>query len=326
MENNSISVNGQSALTPSKRDYSAEVSFILNAARISGGKFGLRSLSAALKGSRFVESKLPPESKEAYFACLTEMSSGDIRNLILFLIKKEYLRVVSNYQLVQISEQGEAWLLEPKAMVLSPQQFRFNKMRYKLLNTLLELRKAIATEKNCAPFEVFQDYTLYQMVDRLPADSQQMMDIHGIGPKKTEEFGGLFLKAILEYNDKAEAYKQAKIKAYSIGKVVQKPTYQETKTLFLEGKTPDEIAALKQVKLTTVQNYLERLHLSGEIDLKPWIEKQLDKKSLHRGAKFFRETMDARLKTAHEVLGLDYETLRFCRLYAGQKAGSTLAA
>ena len=55
--------------------------------------------------------------------------------------------------------------------------------------------------------------------------------------------------------------------------------------------------------------------MTGEIDLRPWIEKNVDSKALYKGAEYFKKVSNPKVKEAFQVLGLDYETLNLCKMY-----------
>jgi ATP-dependent DNA helicase RecQ len=58
---------------------------------------------------------------------------------------------------------------------------------------LRKLRKRIADEKSVPAYVVFSDATLLAMAERRPATEAEMRGISGVGPKKLEQYGELFL-------------------------------------------------------------------------------------------------------------------------------------
>jgi hypothetical protein len=59
----------------------------------------------------------------------------------------------------------------------------------------------------------------------------------------------------------------------------------------------------------------EARYRAGEVDMLDWIEARLDARALYKGIEYFSQTHNLRLEDAYTVLGLDYNTLRLCRLY-----------
>jgi ATP-dependent DNA helicase RecQ len=58
---------------------------------------------------------------------------------------------------------------------------------------LRKLRKRIADERSVPAYVVFSDATLLAMAERRPATEGEMRGISGVGPKKLEQYGELFL-------------------------------------------------------------------------------------------------------------------------------------
>ena len=65
-----------------------------------------------------------------------------------------------------------------------------------LLAALKALRLDLAREKNVPAYVVFPDATLMEMARERPASLNEMAEINGVGPRKLEGFGRLFLDAI----------------------------------------------------------------------------------------------------------------------------------
>jgi len=65
-----------------------------------------------------------------------------------------------------------------------------------LLAALKTLRLDLARAKNVPAYVVFPDATLMEMARMRPATLDEMADINGVGPRKLEGFGRLFLEAI----------------------------------------------------------------------------------------------------------------------------------
>jgi ATP-dependent DNA helicase RecQ len=63
---------------------------------------------------------------------------------------------------------------------------------------LRKLRKRIADARSVPAYVVFSDATLVQMAERHPASGGELLRISGVGPKKFEQYGALFLAALAE--------------------------------------------------------------------------------------------------------------------------------
>ncbi|MEX0920208.1 MAG: RecQ family ATP-dependent DNA helicase [Candidatus Pacearchaeota archaeon] len=69
----------------------------------------------------------------------------------------------------------------------------------KLFIKLKILRRKIADERKVPPYIIFSDVSLQEMAFCLPKNSEEFLEIKGVGQQKLEDFGGLFLKEIRNY-------------------------------------------------------------------------------------------------------------------------------
>ena len=63
---------------------------------------------------------------------------------------------------------------------------------------LRALRRRLASEQGVAPFMVFHDSVLHDMLDRRPTTLEKMAEVPGVGAKKLQSYGQVFLEAIRE--------------------------------------------------------------------------------------------------------------------------------
>jgi ATP-dependent DNA helicase RecQ len=66
----------------------------------------------------------------------------------------------------------------------------------KLFAKLRKLRKAIADEEDLPPYVVFNDASLMEMAEILPTSQGEMLAINGVGHRKLEKYGSVFLGVI----------------------------------------------------------------------------------------------------------------------------------
>jgi ATP-dependent DNA helicase RecQ len=68
-----------------------------------------------------------------------------------------------------------------------------------LFDHLRQLRKELAAAAKVPPYVVFSDKSLAEMAAVLPETEEQMLQIHGVGDKKFQKYGELFLERIKEF-------------------------------------------------------------------------------------------------------------------------------
>jgi len=68
-----------------------------------------------------------------------------------------------------------------------------------LFEKLRAVRRALAQERNLAPFIIFSDRTLREMAHFTPTTPSEMREITGVGDQKLLQYGGDFIAAIEEH-------------------------------------------------------------------------------------------------------------------------------
>ena len=74
-----------------------------------------------------------------------------------------------------------------------------------LLDDLKALRRDLARERDVPAYVIFADRTLIEMASRIPGDEAALRAIHGIGEKKIETYGTVFLDRIRQHRERGEA-------------------------------------------------------------------------------------------------------------------------
>ncbi len=68
-----------------------------------------------------------------------------------------------------------------------------------LWNAMRRCRKELADEDNVPPYVVFSDATLKEMIVKRPMNDSEFLCVSGVGDKKLEKYGEIFLELIREY-------------------------------------------------------------------------------------------------------------------------------
>jgi len=67
-----------------------------------------------------------------------------------------------------------------------------------LFHKLSDLRRRLATEEKVAPYLIFHDKTLHEMVQKMPTDLSALGKVTGVGKSKLEKYGLMFLSVLQE--------------------------------------------------------------------------------------------------------------------------------
>ena len=135
-----------------------------------------------------------------------------------------------------------------------------------LRDYLREWRRSVAKENNIPAYLVLHDSSLEEICHRQPKFFAELRQIPGIGERKAETYGIQILGVLERFRSGA--------RAAPIQKKLAKPA-EETLQLLNDGRTFDEIAATREVQVSTVASTVANLVETGCIAFKQsWISKE----------------------------------------------------
>lgn len=247
------------------------------------------------------------------FGSLNQLSRSKTEDIIYYLHDQGWLKVVSpTIGTLELTEVGQQFLQNPADLSIARKQLFRKWYQTQLGIALKSWRKQAAGQLGVSPYEVFTNHIIQLIVRQLPATEEAWQQLPGLEALTSLQLAEI--KEIVQLCIRKKVQDEETgiyTKAYS-------PSHRKIKELYQAGFSLDEMAHRRKLKPSTVSNYLTHLHMAGEIDLKPWIETHLTHEDLHKGVSYFRSAKDRRLKTAHQTLALDYETLRWCQTYTAQ--------
>lgn len=179
----------------------------------TGQRFGVNYLIDVLLGKdderirRFGHDRLPT------FGIGGELSANEWRGLFRQLIARGYLRVDhEGHGSLQLTEQCRPLLRGEERLELRRQRrpepgnrasaprtpHDFDAIDAALFEELRTLRSKLAREQGVPPYVIFHDATLREMVEVRPRNLDELGGITGVGEKKLERYGKVFLEALRE--------------------------------------------------------------------------------------------------------------------------------
>ena len=133
----------------------------------------------------------------------SEFSRPEWQTIGRELIRLGYLeQTADKFTVLQLTDKGIAALKERQPIQLTKPFAQFDRRSPRseateydkvLFESLRQLRKQLADERNVPAYIVFSDVTLQQMARDYPSDEFQLARISGVGEKKRREFGAQFL-------------------------------------------------------------------------------------------------------------------------------------
>ncbi|MGD9851051.1 MAG: DNA helicase RecQ [Nitrospirales bacterium] len=298
--------------------------------RESGFNVGLNHLVAVLTGANTEKIRRWGHDRLAVYGKGKGRSRPDWAAIGRDLIRLGYLiQTGEPFTIVEITDLGSRFLQEPQSLMLTKpmstperkeppsgdlayDETLFNRLRY--------LRKALADERDVPAYVVFSDVALRQMARDYPCNEREFLQISGVGSRKLEEFGPLFLKTIAEH--------LVNYPPLSLPKETKSPppvsfrpkllgeTVHETLRCFQSGNSVEEIANQRKLVTGTIYGHLEQAIQAGEpVDVTLlWTTTQQSEM-----ASAFEKTGFGNLTGAKELLGdrYDYGQLRLFRAAYG---------
>ncbi|MDO3384820.1 DNA helicase RecQ [Gilvimarinus sp. SDUM040013] len=176
-----------------------------------------------------------------------------------------------------------------------------------LWDKLRELRKSLAAEQDIAPYMIFHDAHLMEMVSLQPQDLDAFSRISGVGASKRDHYGDAFVAAIIEHAESLSEY------AGSAENV--KATEHETFALFKAGMTIADIARQRDITETTVYGHLAGLIEQGQLDVTEVVELPEQELDTIFDVMLAHDDEPFKLKPVYEALdgAYDYGVLRCVR-------------
>ena len=127
-----------------------------------------------------------------------------------------------------------------------------------LFEHLRGVRSKLAKDQGVPAYLVFSDATLKEMEKYSPRTESEMLEISGVGTRKMEVYGDIFITEIVNYINQNQAGK--------------KDTFIETYKLYQQGLEIDEICEQRNLKSPTVFSHLAKLYLDGkDVDLHQFV-------------------------------------------------------
>jgi len=194
-----------------------------------------------------------------------------------------------------------------------------------LWEKLRRLRMEIARETDVPPYVVFHDTTLSEMVKNLPMSPDEMGELHGIGAKKRERYGDQFLTVICDHvrehrltppqgPESRATPPEPELSDNLVAPL--SPTVFETLRLLKGGKSPEEVAAVRELKASTIYTHLADLIECGQLSVDEVL--MLEANEVHEIEEALRalpEDQQNALKPVFDTFGgkYDYGLLRCIR-------------
>lgn len=313
-----------------KFDATVPAKKILSAVLRTQNRFGKNYIIDVLLGKKNQKVLRNSHDRLSVFGIARDHKDSELGQIINQLISLNYLsKSDGEYPVLAAAKKGidflkgEATLEIPKLKEDLPESAPVKKgeldYNIELFEELRALRKELADKANVPPFVIFGDTSLREMAYYFPCDSRNFSRISGVGAKKLEQFGKIFLDVINNYaqnrNISPVAIPDNKAEKPAVKTRMRMPMfYAKTRELLIKKIPLDRIAKNQELHPSTIINHIEKLIDAGEkLDLE-YLKLPKERYNIIKAA--FEECSDERLKPVFEYLEgkYSYDELRLVRV------------
>ncbi len=209
-----------------------------------------------------------------------ELDKKQWKSLMLQLVRKNILIRDLEFGSLKLSDKSYDVLYnkekifgsvkEPKVTAKKTKMTAANEEKYdrELFELLRKKRKVLAEDKNIPPYVIFSDKTLIQMAAYYPQNESSLLGIGGVGAKKLEVYGNIFLTIIRSYckrnniGNKFVDIKNTRTKKKKLNNHSE-PRYITIGNEFNNGESIDELADKYDVKPQTIITHIVKFTMEG---------------------------------------------------------------
>ncbi len=280
-------------------------------------RFGVNYLIDVLIGKDNARIKQFGHDRISVYGIGKELDAIQWRSIFRQLIARNLLSVdIEGYGNLRLTEtcrpilRGEETLMLRKETKAEKSKSRGRKSKHNikaehnaLWEALRACRKTLADELKVAPYMIFHDASLMDMLERRPTTPAQFSNVSGVGQQKLKKYADIFLKVINEHEkEQGEA-------TGSDG------TIEETLRLFRSGMDIEGIATQRELKPATIYSHLIDSITQGEIELQKVVQLEEKEIALIQDTFLTFSNSEHKLKPVYEALegAFEYDVLRCVR-------------
>lgn len=197
---------------PKLLDFTEDAQKVLSAIFKTKQMFGSNHVVDVLRGSKAQKTLDKGHDKLSVFGIGKQKDKGHWNGVIRQLLNQSYIKIRDwEYKNLALTDKAKELLKGETPFLMRTQSEKNIKQKPKkkaetaqhehmeLFETLKALRKDLADEKNVPPYVIFSDKTLHEICTFLPRHKDDFLMIHGVGQKKLDEYGVVFLAHVKAY-------------------------------------------------------------------------------------------------------------------------------
>ena len=163
-------------------------------------KYGISVLVDILKGfkgPKIIQNNL---DKVTTYGIMKEYGNSFIKDLIKSLLNEGYVDLKEGtYSMLKLNARSYKVLKSQENVVFKILDKEETILNKELFEDLKKWRKEKAYKERIRPYIIFSDSSLIEIVNNIPKDKEELLEIRGVGSKKVEAYGDEILKIIEKY-------------------------------------------------------------------------------------------------------------------------------
>ena len=284
-----------------------EILTILSCIEELGEKFGINYCIDVLTGSKSTRLMHNGHAVLKSYGAGKNLPKKTWHGFIRELLSRSYLNLEGEYPVLKLCQKSRDMLSVSKSGVTNEKIFLVKPPVVEkpaiieqdtedrgLFEALRILRKTLADAENYPPYMIFNDASLKQMAARHPCTPEDFRKITGVGEKKLDRYGAIFMSEIRRFCERQDSFSQP---------VKKQSSEYVTLEMLGQGMDLDEITLTRNLSLNTIYGHIEKLIIAGEnINIEKYIKRE--KIEVISGA--INELGKETLKPIKEKLGDNY--------------------
>ena len=296
--------------------------------------FGAEYVVQVLLGSREQRILENQHDQLSTYGLLKDESKSAVRDWIEQLVGQDFLAREGEYRLLCVTDRGRELLRGQATPQLLKAAVKAKKEKSAagpprsmegvdpgLFAHLRKVRRELADEKGLPPFIVFGDVTLQDLCRRRPASLDAFRAAHGVGAKKSEEYGARFVQEITDYCTANNLPLDAPPAAAPVAVPKSEPRSTlnaQAAARFEQGQSLAEVAAaLGWVESTAAKHLVEFLQQTGRTSAQPWVSAENFARIQDAAADLGLERLKPLFERFEERIS--YDELRIARAVLGNQ-------
>jgi ATP-dependent DNA helicase RecQ len=253
-------------------------------------KFGAGYVIDILRGSSVARIEESHKTL-AIYGSGSDVGKEQWHAIIQDMVTRGYLfRTAGIYPVLRSTEMGmrvldaneTVMLSRVKEKIAKPLEAREAPETYesKLLIQLKDVRRQLAVKENVPAYIVLSDATLMELATFLPHTREEFSRISGFGQMKLEKYGKQFRNVVaaycLEHNLSSRMHLKVTAPKRPHRERLERDsdTKKQTLLLFNEGRSIEQIAAVRKLSPTTIENHLAFYIQQGNLSIEQLVSSE----------------------------------------------------